>query len=102
MNLNIIKTLGIISIVILLGALLPDLPYGYFQFLRWVVTLTAIFYTYRAYSTSKTALTVVSALIAILFNPIAPIYLEREIWRVVDLITAGLILFLIIKLKKYE
>lgn len=96
---KITKLSGIISIVILLGALLPDLPYAYFQFLRWIVTLTAIFYAYSAYNTSKTAVVVVSILIAILFNPIAPIYLERETWVVIDVITAGILFFIMTKIK---
>ncbi len=31
---------------------------------------------------------------AILFNPLAPVYLTREIWRPIDLVTAGVLVVL--------
>lgn len=85
---KLIKISGIISIIFLLGTFIPDLPYGYFEFLRWAVTLTAIFYTYQAYNLNKTGIVITGVLVAILFNPWASIHLDRSNWLVLDLITA--------------
>lgn len=82
------KISGILSIIFLLGTFIPDLPYGYFEFLRWVVTLTAIFYTYQAYNLNKTGIVIIGVLVAILFNPWASIHLDRSNWLVLDLIAA--------------
>jgi len=75
-----------ISILLLL-AILP-LPYGYYIFLRWVTCGMAVFTAYIAYQWGfKWAIWVFIPL-AILFNPIFPIYLTKEIWQPIDIITA--------------
>jgi hypothetical protein len=38
--------------------------------------------------------------IAILFNPIAPVYLDKGTWVVIDLIVAALFLISIFKIKR--
>lgn len=78
----------------LLFALIPDLPYGYFQVLRWVVCLFAV-YTASQYRAG--ALAMLFGLIAILFNPLAPIHFEREVWMLIDLACAGVFLFPVFK-----
>jgi hypothetical protein len=42
------------------------------------------------------------ALIAIFFNPIAPIHLGKEVWVIIDFIVAGLFLASIFKIKKVK
>lgn len=67
---------------------LVDLPYAYYQILRWVVCISAIWTAFIARSANRTGWTVALVVIAILFNPIAPIHLERQTWAVVDVLTA--------------
>lgn len=76
-----------ISVVMLLLAV-ADWPYGYFILLRWVVTASATLIAWFSHSTGKTKWTVVFAIIAFLFNPIAPVYLDKESWVVIDIIVA--------------
>lgn len=64
-------------------------PYSYYQILRWVVTIVALYSAYSAYKIQNTKWLYIMGAIAILFNPIAPIYLKKETWQVLDFITAG-------------
>ena len=83
----------IIAALMLLGAL-GDWPYGYFQLLRWITCGSAIFVAFVAYQWQKIWVTYLFGIIAVLFNPIAPIHLTRELWKPIDVICA--ILFIII------
>lgn len=67
---------------------LLDWDYGYYQILRWVIAGSAIYIAYRNYQSQSTNWTGIFVLIAILFNPISPIHLDREIWAVIDVIVA--------------
>lgn len=92
---------AIIASVLLLLSFF-DFPYAYFALLRWVVTAVAIYYGYFLYTTQKDKITWFWGLvvIAILFNPITPIYLySKTIWNVIDIVTAIFLITLIIKLR---
>ncbi len=99
-NLQMITALKIIAIVMLFGAL-ADNPYGYYQVLRWVVFGVAGHSAYLAYENRKSPWVWIFGIAAILFNPIAPIYLSREAWTVIDMATAAAIFISIIS-KKYS
>lgn len=86
--------------IILLLAIPPIWPYSYFQILRWIVMFVAIYNTYLAYKSKTKAWIFIMGAIAILFNPIAPIYFQKETWVVLDLITSILMFVSIIKIKK--
>lgn len=93
---------SIISIVILLLAIPPIWPYGYYILLRWVVTASAIFLVWVSYNLKKTFWLFLMGIIALLFNPIAPIHLNKETWVIIDLIVATIFLVSIFKIKIYE
>jgi len=88
MSLKIIK----IAVAAVLLIALASLPIGYYTFLRIVVCIAGVILGV-AYFESKRLLSIVFVAVAILFNPILPIYLSREIWIPIDIITA--ILFII-------
>ena len=88
----------IISVIMLLWAL-ADNPYGYYQILRWVIVGIAGYSAYIAYEHRKNIWAWIFGIIAVFYNPIAPIYLDREIWAVIDVIVAAIILTSIFKLK---
>ncbi|AQT70079.1 hypothetical protein STSP2_03281 [Anaerohalosphaera lusitana] len=70
------------------------MPYDYYTFLRLVVCGCAGFLAYRGFAMKKEPAAWVLIAIAVVFNPFAPIHLSKEIWQVVDLITAvGFIAF---------
>lgn len=78
----------IIASVFLLFALADGLPYGYFMLLRLIVCGVSVFTALYAYEIDKTWGCWVFGFIALLFNPLIPVHLTREIWVVIDVITA--------------
>lgn len=56
------------------------MPYGYYIALRWVVSIAAILTAVAAYKNHKTAWVVMAVIALILWNPLTPVYLGREIW----------------------
>jgi len=93
------NTASIISAVMLLVAIL-DLPYGYYTLLRWIVTASAIFLVWVASKLERKFWLFSMGIVAILFNPIAPIYLDKETWVVIDFIVAIVFSVSIFKLKE--
>jgi len=67
--------------------------YSYYQLLRVVVCFSSVFLAY-SYSNETDAgnKTVLYSMIALLFNPIFPIHLDRFIWAVLDFGTAFIII----------
>jgi hypothetical protein len=81
---------ALLAAIMLLVAVVP-LPYGYYQFMRWVVCGIAVYTAVSAYRWKKTWATWFFGAIAVLFNPIFPIYLSREVWLPIDCV--GSLLF---------
>ena len=77
-----------VAAAILLVVALGHHPYGYFTFLRWAVTVAAIAVAGAAWKSAFQWVTWPFVAIAILFNPIAPIYMTRQDWRPIDIICA--------------
>ena len=99
MNLNKNKNaLAGISAILLFGALLEGWPYGYFTLLRFIVCITSGYITYNTYRLSKEFWMYSFGLLTILFNPIVPIHLSRDMWVVIDFIVAVLMVVSIFKL----
>ena len=77
---------------------LADVPYGYYQLLRFVVCGVGIYVAFTAYSWQKMWAVWLFGFIALLFNPLIPIYLSRELWQPIDVICA--VLFVVIIFQK--
>lgn len=80
--------LKVFAIGVLLGAL-GQRPYGYYQLLRWVVTLAAAYVAYTAFDSDKNRWGWIFVAIAALFNPIILVHFNRETWQLIDIFTAG-------------
>ena len=71
---------------------MADMPSGYYVFMRIVVCLACCIIAYGSYKRddSVNGSVILFGLMAILFNPIIPVYLhDRDIWIPIDLIGAG-------------
>jgi hypothetical protein len=77
-------------------------PYGIYTLLRIVVTLSSAFIIYDNYKRIKNVnvTIVIFSIILIVFNPIFPIRLNRELWLPIDLITAAIYFYHYIKFRK--
>jgi hypothetical protein len=84
---------AIISIILLVLAITARWPYGFYTFLRIVVCASAVCLAAQAYELGKAPLAWVMGGVAVLFNPVFPIYMQRAQWRWFDFIV--LLVFLI-------
>jgi hypothetical protein len=82
---------------------LADMPYGYYQFVRFIALVGFAVLAYFALEQGKKTEIVVFIALAVLFQPLFKIALERTLWNIVDVIVAvGLIVSLFIKTEKDE
>ena len=89
---------SVVSALFLFGALLEGWPYGYFTLLRIVVSVTSGYIAYNTYRLIKEFWMYSFGFLTILFNPIAPIHLSRDMWIVIDFIVAVFMVVSIFKL----
>jgi len=85
--------------VFMLFLAIPKLPYGYYTLLRWVVTISALFSAWVANNSEDKFWVFLLGGVAILFNPIIPVHLTKDIWVIIDFIVAILFLVSIFKIK---
>lgn len=82
------RSLLLICAGLLLLALV-DLPIGYYTLLRIVVTIGAVAIVVTEFENRINFWVIVFGLIAILFNPLIPVYLgDKSAWMPIDIITA--------------
>ena len=86
------NNLNKIVAVLLLIALLP-LSYAYFQLLRIVVTIVAAIYAYSFYEDNQMPKVIIFGIIAIIWNPIFPIYMDKSVWMILDIVGATVFFF---------
>lgn len=70
---------------------LADLPTGYYTLVRIAVFIVSALSSYWSYKADEKVgvATVFFALLALLFNPIIPVYLQdKGVWAVIDIIAA--------------
>jgi len=79
----------VIAAAFLFGAL-GHWPYGYYMLLRSVTCAAAVFFIWWAHGVKRTWAIWPFALVALLFNPIAPVHLSRDAWQVIDVAVAVL------------
>lgn len=82
---------ALIAAIMLIIAIAP-LAYAYYELLRWIVCCGAVFIAVMTYRWNKIWATCLFGLIAVLFNPLSPIHLTKQIWQPIDL-TCALLFF---------
>jgi hypothetical protein len=88
-----VKQICLLSGILLLLGITSFFPYSYYQILRLIIFFTGISVAYGFYSSKLTGWSIVFAVIAIVFNPLVPLYLQKSSWVGIDFISA--ILFLL-------
>jgi len=83
MNMKVVK--GIVAGLLLIA--IAELPYGYYTFLRITVFIVSIICVIE-YFEKRNIFVILFAIVAILFNPLIPVYLDKETWVPIDIITA--------------
>lgn len=81
----------ILAILFLLALL--NLPYGYYELMRFLALIGFAYLAYLAYNIDNKLAVFVYIALAILFQPFFKIALGRPLWKIVDVIVAaGLII----------
>tara|TARA_B110000444_G_C18700959_1_gene528939 strand:- start:212 stop:484 length:273 start_codon:yes stop_codon:yes gene_type:complete len=70
-----------------------NMPYGYYRLLRIIVTISSALYCFQFFEKNKMNMVYLFGFIAILFNPLIPIFFNKEIWIVIDIVVSGLFLY---------
>ena len=75
-----------VILAILFFLCLADLPYGYYQFVRFVGLIGFGILAYQANEEGRQTEMIIYGGLALLFQPFFKIALGREIWNIVDVI----------------
>jgi ABC-type xylose transport system permease subunit len=76
-----------IATIVLLWALNPDNPYGYYILLRWVCCGIFLFLLTKAVDLRVGGWAWVFGVMAGVYNPILRVHLNRDMWSVLNVIT---------------
>jgi hypothetical protein len=63
----------------------------FYTLLRWVCCAAFAYSAFTAFQMKQVAWTWVFAILAVLFNPVAPFYLQRTTWQMIDWGAIGVI-----------
>ena len=63
----------------------------FYTLLRWVCCAAFVYSAITAFQMKRIAWTWIFAVLAVLFNPLAPVYLQRPTWQVIDWAAIGVI-----------
>lgn len=82
-----------VGLAILLLLCLADMPYGYFQFVRWAAMVGFALLAFDASEKNRQQEMILYIGLAILFQPVFKIALGRGLWNIVDVVVAGFLIF---------
>jgi hypothetical protein len=88
--------------VMLLWALKPDNPYGYYILLRWVCCGVFAYLAFQALEQEKQEWVWILGIIALIYNPIFRVHLNRELWSIINIATIGVAVVSIFTLRKRQ
>lgn len=92
--------LTVLAMVLVVGALAP-IPYNaYYQIMNWAVAGAALLTALRAHRMGTVWAVWLYGAVAVLFNPVAPIYLTAATWQILDVLVALVLAASFLVLKK--
>lgn len=96
---NVIK----IVLAILFFLCLVDMPYGFYQFVRFAGLIGFGILAYQANQQSRQTEMIIFGVLCLLFQPFFKISLGRQIWNIVDVVVGiGLLISIFVKPKKSQ
>lgn len=84
-------------IAVLLLLCLTDMPYGFYQLVRFAAAGAFGYLSYEYFKSKRDGLGFVFAALALLFQPFFKVALGRMIWNIVDVVVAVGLIILIVK-----
>jgi len=92
-----------IALAILFFLCLADMPYGYYQFVRFAGLMGFVILAYHANQQGRQTEMIVYGGLALLFQPFFKIALGRLMWNIVDVVVGiGLIISIFMKPKENQ
>jgi len=91
--------------IFLLIAILPIKSYDFYILLRWIVGFASIYFAYVSHELKLKGWVWIFAFVCIIFNPIIPVHLKKETWKILNVSAATIFMFYCLrrlKLKKTE
>lgn len=86
MTTSLKNNLDRLSIALLLFLAILDFPYLYYQLLRWFVCGIAVYSSNEYFEIGYKKRGWIFAIIALLFNPLIPFYMQKDSWVIFDII----------------
>lgn len=84
-------------IAVLLLLCLADMPYGFYELIRFASAGAFAYLSYDYFKSKREAMGFVFAGLALLFQPFLKVSLGRTLWNLVDIVVAIGLIYLIIK-----
>lgn len=100
-GINMITFIKILLSALLLLCLI-DMPYGYYQFVRFTAMVVFAYLAYYSYENGSTLPAFVYGMLALLFQPFFKITLGRTLWNVADVVIAIALIGSVLFSKKHE
>lgn len=92
-----------IILAVLLLLCLFDMPYGYYQFFRYVAVVGFAILAYYEYERKRIPLVILFVGLALLFQPFSKVPLGRHQWIIIDVfVAAGLVISIFVKKSKSD
>ncbi len=92
-----------ITLAILFFLCLADMPYGYYQFVRFAGLIGFAILAYQANQQGRQTEMIIYGGLALLFQPFFKIALGRELWNIVDVVVGiGLLISIFMKPKQSQ
>lgn len=87
-----------IALAIVLFSCLLNMPYGYYQLVRFISLIVFGYLAYQAHADHNKGMMFIYSALAVLFQPIFKISLGRELWNIIDVIVGvGLMITVIME-----
>lgn len=86
----------------LLWALYPSNPYGYYLLLRIVVFSIFVYLFYNAYHIQNDKHLWLYGISGIIYNPFLRIHLTRSLWSIVNILTVIIFIYSMVKSHKFD
>jgi hypothetical protein len=101
MTKNSLTLVYIVPAILLLLVTFVNFPYGFYNFLRLIVSISSGFIIYLDYKEEKriTTSVIIFTIICLLFNPIIPVHLTKSQWIPIDIITSIIFIYSYFKIK---
>ena len=82
---------------------LADMPYGYYQFVRFAALVGFVILAYQAHEQGRQTEMIIYGGLALLFQPFFKVALGREIWNIVDVVVGiGILISIFVQPKESQ